>query len=232
VLVEAGAFRSELVLANASGSAATFRLTYRESLAGPGGGTASVAVPARTQLILPDALQALRDRGVAVGAPGGSYAGSLRVELQGVDAGEAFAGARTAAVSAAAGQFGLFTPAVYPAEEAGPEAWLYGLAANATSRANVAVASTAASGGAITLELTAYDGDRAGATGGEPTLVTLSPGQWTQIGDFLRGKGVANGWVRIRRTEGTSPWLAYAVVNDGGRPGERTGDGAYVPMTR
>ena len=29
---------------------------------------------------------------------------------------------------------------------------------------------------------------------------------------------------------GTAPWIAYAVVNDGASPGERTGDGAYVPM--
>ncbi len=40
----------------------------------------------------------------------------------------------------------------------------------------------------------------------------------------------ANGWVRVRRLSGTAPWVAYAVVNDGAGPGERTGDGAYVPM--
>ncbi|MEO8587558.1 MAG: hypothetical protein ABI584_15435, partial [Acidobacteriota bacterium] len=42
--------------------------------------------------------------------------------------------------------------------------------------------------------------------------------------------GVESGWVEITRASGTGPWLAYGVVNDGGNPGKRTGDGAYVPM--
>ena len=36
--------------------------------------------------------------------------------------------------------------------------------------------------------------------------------------------------VKVTRMSGTAPWIAYAVVNDGGKAGERTGDGAYVPM--
>jgi hypothetical protein len=36
--------------------------------------------------------------------------------------------------------------------------------------------------------------------------------------------------VRAKRLSGSAPWIAYGVVNDGGAPGERTGDGAYVPM--
>jgi len=50
------------------------------------------------------------------------------------------------------------------------------------------------------------------------------------LGDWLEDKGVSNGWVRIQRKSGTAPWVAYGVVNDGGAPGERTGDGAYIPM--
>ena len=41
---------------------------------------------------------------------------------------------------------------------------------------------------------------------------------------------MAAGSVRVRRTSGTAPWIAYGVVNDGAAPGERTGDGAYVAM--
>ncbi len=29
---------------------------------------------------------------------------------------------------------------------------------------------------------------------------------------------------------GKNPFVAYAVVNDGAQPGQRTGDGAFVPM--
>ena len=36
------------------------------------------------------------------------------------------------------------------------------------------------------------------------------------------------GYARILRTSGFDDFIAYGVINDGGQPGERTGDGAYV----
>lgn len=48
---------------------------------------------------------------------------------------------------------------------------------------------------------------------------------------FFAAANVPNGYVRIRRTAGTAPWYAYGVINDGGSPGQRTGDGSYVPGT-
>ena len=59
---------------------------------------------------------------------------------------------------------------------------------------------------------------------------TLAPGGWFQFTNLLAAAGVQNGWVLVRRIAGTAPWIAYGVINDGGAPGERTGDGAYVPM--
>ena len=35
--------------------------------------------------------------------------------------------------------------------------------------------------------------------------------------------------LRQRKVSGENPFLAYGVVNDGGAPGERSGDGAYLP---
>jgi len=43
--------------------------------------------------------------------------------------------------------------------------------------------------------------------------------------------GVKNGWVKINRTSGLGAWGAYGVVNDGSAPGQRTGDGAYIPSS-
>ncbi len=63
-----------------------------------------------------------------------------------------------------------------------------------------------------------------------PRRSSLEPGAWHQYSGFLGSRGVGNGWVRVRRLSGSAPWIAYGVVNDGGAPGERTGDGAYVPM--
>ena len=66
-----------------------------------------------------------------------------------------------------------------------------------------------------------------------PAVVrTLAPGEWVQLGNFLRDANVRNGWVRVTRTNGAAPWVAYGVVNDGATTPDRTGDGAYVPMVR
>jgi hypothetical protein len=61
--------------------------------------------------------------------------------------------------------------------------------------------------------------------------VGLAPGQWMQLANPLAARGVQNGWVKVTRKWGTAPWLAYSVINDGAAPGERTGDGAFIPMT-
>ncbi len=234
VLVETtSGYVSELVLANRSASAVTLTLNYVESLATtPARGTATVALRPREQLILPDALEYLRGKGIPVGAKGAaSYAGALRVTVSGAALADVFAGARTASLCPAGGQFGLFTSGVYDGQEASTEALLYGLRADALNRTNVAVVNAGADGsGVVTLELQACDGDGGGAPRGAADEVTLGPGEWKQASAFLNAKGVRNGWVRVRRLSGTAPWIAYGVVNDGGNPGERTGDGAYVPM--
>jgi hypothetical protein len=40
--------------------------------------------------------------------------------------------------------------------------------------------------------------------------------------------GVTQGYARITRTGGNNPFIAYAVINDGGAPGQRSGDGAFI----
>ena len=61
--------------------------------------------------------------------------------------------------------------------------------------------------------------------------ITLAPGAWTQLNGFLSKWKVENGYVRVERVDGTAPFLAYAVVNDGGVPGKGTGDGSFVEMS-
>lgn len=233
-LVETGAFESELVLANRGTRPALLTLRYLESLSpdlGAGGATNLTLQPG-TQLIVPSAVDDLRKRGVAIGARGAAgYVGALRVTVSGAALEDVFAGARTASPSPAGGQFGLFTPGVYEGQEAGAAAYLYGLRADSLNRSNVAVVHAGGDDSSpITLEMQAYDGDRLGAAAGSPWIATLVPGQWFQASNFLAISGVSNGWVKITRTAGASPWIAYGVINDGGKPGERTGDGAFVPM--
>lgn len=232
VLVEAGAFLSELVLANGGSEDATFSLTYVESLSpasGPGG-TVTIDVPAGRQRIFPDALEELRRRGLAIGPKGAGHAGSVRVVVSGVPLDQVFVAARTASQAPGRGQFGVLTPAVPAGAEAAAEAIVYGLGADAGSRTNVAVLHAGAAGsGPVTLRLQAHDGTAGGAAAGGPLDVTLERGEWAQPDGFFAASGVANGYVRVTRLEGDAPWIAYGVVNDGGAPGERTGDGAFVP---
>jgi hypothetical protein len=192
-----------------------------------------ISVPAMTQRILPGAIDWLRSMNIAVGPRGAAgYAGGLNVYVtSGGGVGKVYAGARTASPSPAGGQYGLFTPAAFAGDEATTTAYVYGLHADSNNRSNVAAVNTAQDplAGPITLSLTVFDGDAGGASHG-PYALTLAPGQWGQISGILGTAGVANGWVRISRTSGTAPWIAYGVVNDGGAPGQRTGDGAYVPM--
>ena len=67
----------------------------------------------------------------------------------------------------------------------------------------------------------------------EETVVTKEvPARgWHQIdGILLRANPeTRHGYIRIEKVSGENPFLAYGVVNDGGAPGDRSGDGAYLP---
>lgn len=60
----------------------------------------------------------------------------------------------------------------------------------------------------------------------------LGPRRWKQLTTLLSqfAPGTTNGYVKVTRVEGSNPFLVYGVVNDGGQPGQRTGDGAFVAM--
>ncbi len=40
--------------------------------------------------------------------------------------------------------------------------------------------------------------------------------------------GVTQGYARITRTAGKNSFIGYAVINDGGAPTHRSGDGAFI----
>ena len=75
-----------------------------------------------------------------------------------------------------------------------------------------------------------YDGDR-GLPVRTITGRTVPARGWRQINSILRdyAEETTQGYVRIRKISGNNPFLAYGVINDGGSPGERSGDGAYIP---
>ena len=93
----------------------------------------------------------------------------------------------------------------------------------------MAIAHAERGGGALTLQAEIFNGET-GASAGKTSAVTLGPGQWFQWNQILSGFGLNQGYARMFRVSGASPFLAYGVVNDGGsgRPG--TNDGSYVQM--
>jgi hypothetical protein len=65
------------------------------------------------------------------------------------------------------------------------------------------------------------------------TGVSVLPRHFLQIAMILDryAPGVPQGYVRVRKVSGNNPFVTYGVINDGGEPGARTGDGTYVAMT-
>ena len=61
--------------------------------------------------------------------------------------------------------------------------------------------------------------------------ITVLPRRRLQFNSILAdyAPGTTQGYVRIRKVQGANPFLAYGIINDGGAPGERSGDGAYLP---
>jgi hypothetical protein len=151
----------------------------------------------------------------------------LFATVDGGDASGIFVGARTS-TPGGGGRYGLFYSAVPYGTASSDSAWLYGLQQNAENRTNLALINTGEEGsGSDVFNIDLYNGD----TGQKVTTLTttVNARAWTQFGTVLiNASGVTQGYARVTRVSGTNPFIAYAVVNDGGQPSERSGDGAFV----
>ena len=105
---------------------------------------------------------------------------------------------------------------------------------NDENRSNLALVNTGeVDDSPSVFQLDIYDG----ATGMLANTVTglmVAAGGWHQINTLLGdyAPGTMQGYVRISRISGNNPFLAYGVINDGGAPGQRSGDGAYLPARK
>ena len=236
VIVETSEFRSELTVTNFSEEARTLDFQFvadgiRTTDHTAGFTLMPVRLEAGEQRILPDIVDALRRQGVeGLGPTRGFYAGPLFVTAQGGDMSGIVIGARTGS-QGEVGQYGVFYNAVPVAAGFGEAAWVDGLQQNEENRSNLALVNTGELDGSESVfSLEIYDGE----TGMLVKTVTTKPipaGRWHQINGILGdyAPGTTQGYIRIRKISGNNPFLAYGVVNDGGAPGERSGDGAYVP---
>jgi hypothetical protein len=195
------------------------------------GNTASfvMSVNPGQQLIVPNLVQFMRERAVpGIGPPGPTYAGAVFATVDAGDLAGIGLGARTSIPGGGGGNYGVFYSAVPNGTAAYTSAWLYGLQQNADNRSNLALVNTGetdATPDLFTLEL--FDGD----TGQKVNVVRFRSLRGGSIGQHLNryAPGTEQGTRIFGRR--TNPFLAYTVINDGGQPGERTGDGALFPSS-
>ena len=129
------------------------------------------------------------------------------------------------------GQYSVFYTAVPDGAAFSSTAWVYGLQQDAENRSNLALVNTAEfddSPSIFNLEI--YNGE----TGQLHRTITgfrVEARRWRQIDSILLNYApeATQGYVRIHKTSGSNPFLAYGVINDGGARLERSDDGAYVP---
>ena len=237
VIVETAAFTSELTVTNFSEEARTLQFSFVADALGTTDRTADFTLmPMRLeggeQRILPDIVDQLRRQGVeGIGPTPGGYVGAVFVTAAGGDMSGIVIGARTAAPDGAGGQFGVFYHAVPAAGGFTESAWVDALQQNEENRSNLALVNTGeVDDSSSVFAIDIYNGD----TGLLAETVTTKPVPargWHQINGILSrtSPGTRQGYVQIRRLSGQNPFLAYGVVNDGGAPGQRSGDGAFLP---
>ena len=243
VVIEHRNFSTELIFTNFSDEAKVVDLHFVADAIGTPNKTASVTgdlIPPGGQAIIPDAVQVLRESGAeGIGPRGRTIAGAAFFTAPAADLSGVVIGARVVAQADAQdpskGQYGVFFTAVPQGRGFTGSAWVDGLQQNEENRSNLALVNTGeVDDQDIVFEIDIYDGETARlsktVTMEEEDKLVVPARGFKQIDQVLKhAPGTTQGYVEIRKVSGANPFLAYGVVNDGGTPGERTGDGAYIP---
>ena len=234
VIVETRDFTSELTVTNFSEEPRRLGFEFvSEQIKGDDKRVSfSMELEAGEQRIIPEVVEELRREGMeGLGTSRGFYLGPLFAVAEEEDMSGIVIGARTSASDGRGGKYGVFYDAVPEGEAFTKEAWVEGLQQNEENRSNLALINTGeVDGSPSVFHLEIYDGE----TGllAETVVTKPIPARgWHQIDGILLRSGpeTRQGYIRIEKVSGENPFLAYGVVNDGGAPGERSGDGAYLP---
>jgi hypothetical protein len=187
-------------------------------------------VPPFGQLFVPDLVEELRRRGVdGIPPRGNEVVGALFVDVEGDTWDSLFLGARTSA-GKPEGRYGVFYEA-HPADAPARSAALVpAVRQDGSVRTNLAIVNLEE--WTVTFEIQARDPSNPSQVAGTKRVVRLGPHRWTQVDSVLEslGSGLTRGRVWVL-TAGEEParFLAYGITNEGGRPGEGSDDGTYVP---
>ena len=233
MIVETRDFTSELTVTNFSEDPRTLNFEFvSEQVQGEDKTVGfQIKLEAGEQVIVPELVEALRQEEMAkLGRSRRFYLGPLFVTAEEEDLSGIVVGARTSS-QGGGGRYGVFYNAVPEGEGFDREAWVEGLQQNEENRSNLALVNTGeVDDSPSVFHLEIYNGETGML---EQTVVTrpIPARGWHQIdGILLRaGPEIRQGYIRIEKMSGENPFLAYGVVNDGGAPGQRSGDGAYLP---
>ena len=231
VIVETTSFNSELIVTNFSSVAKTIQFSFVADAIQAANNTANfnLTLQSTEQIIIPNIVEYLRVEKVAgIGSRGTTFAGALFASVISGDMNGVVIGARTGSPGGG-GQYGLFYNAVPFGASSTGTAGIDGLQQNAENRSNLAIINTGEiDNSSSVFEIDIYDG----VTGilVKTVSVTVASKKWYQIGAILTyAPGTTQGYVKVRKTAGNNPFITYGVINDGGSPGQRSGDGAYIP---
>ena len=234
VVVQSGLFSTELVLANRSAIPKLVQLAFVSDTVQAPESTAivTILVPSQEQRILPNIIQWMRQQGTSgLGPPDQTQVGALFLTVPDGDMSELYAGARTLTSSEDGGQYGVSYAAVpYGSAGLASSKWIYGLQQNEENRSNLGLVNTGEIDSSLdrfSIEL--FDGD-SGQRISTVEGIEVGPKRLLQIGSLFAKYAPATrqGYVRVSRTSGNNPFIAYSVINDGASPGQRTGDGAFL----
>ena len=243
VIVETNVFTSELMVTNFSNVPKMVTFRFRAEAVQTPDKTAVVEwnFQPGQQVIVPNIVEMMRKIGTpGIGPSGQTFAGALFATVAEGDMSGIAIGARTSSPGGG-GRYGVFYNAVPYGEAFGNSAWVYGLQQNEENRSNLALVNTGeVDGSPSVFQLDIYDGTPSvdlgshrltGTLANTVTGLRVEAGGWYQINSILAGYApeTTQGYVRITKISGNNPFLAYGVINDGGAPGQRSGDGAYLP---
>ena len=233
VIVETGVFTSELMVTNFSDVTKTVTFRFRAEAVQTPDKTATVewTFQPGQQVIVPDLVAMMRQIGArGIGPAGQTFAGALFATVAEGDTSGIAIGARTSSLGGR-GRYGVFYNAVPYGGAFLESAWVEALQQNEENRSNLALVNTGeVDFSPSVFQLDIYDG-ATGMLANTVTGIQVPAGGWHQInavlGDYA--PGTTQGYVRISKISGNNPFLAYGIINDGGAPGQRSGDGAYLP---
>ena len=228
VIIETTDFTSELTVTNFSPvpQSVDFRFVAEAVESDDDTASFSLELEAGEQQILPGVVDWMRQEEAAgIGPADEPFVGAVFATVAEGDMSGIVMGVRTGSPDATGGQYSLFYNGVSYGAASNESAWIYGLQQNEENRSNLALVNTGEVDDSLsTFEIDIYDGD--GDSKPQSKSLVLNARRWVQLNGILGAGG--QGYVEVRKTSGNNPFVTYGVINDGGRPGERSGDGAFL----